>query len=349
MAFTASALKWVERGALPDAVVRAGIRHLVRERSRDIRVVGTEAGEQRTRDFAAAMVASPVAVLTDKANEQHYEVPAEFFALMLGPHRKYSSGWWPDGVTTLAEAEKAALRQTCEHAQLADGQRIVELGCGWGSLSLWMAEHYPNSSILAVSNSNSQREYILAQARQRGLVNLQLQVVDMNHFRMPGDVDRIVSVEMFEHMRNWPELFLRVSRALRDDGRFFMHVFCHRAVPYLFEDQDASDWMSRYFFSGGMMPSESLAVQFQRDLALRQQWRWSGVHYQRTARAWLSNLDRNRIAARAILETVYGSEQSALWMQRWRMFLMACEELFGYRRGEEWCVSHYLFEKRRGE
>ena len=253
---TARTVGWVEQGLVPDRVVRLGIRRLLRERLVEMHAGDAQAEQAISQSFVAAMRDAPVALLPHKANEQHYEVPAEFFARVLGPHRMYSSCFWAEGVQDLAQAEAQALRITCERAGLADGQDILELGCGWGSLSLWMAQHYPASRIVAVSNSHSQRHHIEQQARARGLANLQVVTCDANTLERPAaSVDRVVSVEMFEHLRNWPQMFARVAHWLRPQGRFFMHVFATRGAPYAFEERDASDWMSRHFFSGGMMPS----------------------------------------------------------------------------------------------
>jgi cyclopropane-fatty-acyl-phospholipid synthase len=340
-----ASISWVERGLVPDPLVRAGIRRLCEQRRAEIRADDAEASGELTERFIEAMRTAPIAPLPHLANEQHYEVPAEFFAVTLGPQRKYSSAWWPDGTTTLGEAEEAALALTAERAQLADGQQVLELGCGWGSLTLWMARRFPASRIVGVSNSHSQRESIMARARAAGLDNVEIRTADINQFASLGGFDRIVSVEMFEHLRNWPEMFGRVNAWLRPGGRFFMHVFCHRNVPYEFVDGGESDWMSRYFFSGGMMPSDELATRFQEDLRLLERWRWDGRHYEKTANAWLANLDANRETLMPVLAATYGERDAALWMQRWRLFFMACAELFGYRKGQEWWVSHYLFER----
>lgn len=339
-------LQWIEQGRVPDAFVRAGIRRLLRRRLLEIGDGDPAASAELSAAFAEAMRAAPVAPLPQLPNEQHYEVPAGFFAQVLGRHRKYSACWWPQGVESLDQAEAAALGATCEHAQLADGQDVLELGCGWGSLSLWMAGGFPASRITAVSNSRSQREFIEGEARRRGLSNLRVLTADMNAFEAPGRYDRVVSVEMFEHMRNWPELFRRVRGWLRPQGRFFMHVFVHRSTPYAFVERDDSDWMSRNFFSGGMMPSDDLALAFQDDLRICRRWRWDGSHYERTANAWLANMDARRAAVWPQLEHAYGADAAALWWVRWRIFFMSCAELFGYERGTRWWVSHYLFEPR---
>jgi cyclopropane-fatty-acyl-phospholipid synthase len=325
-------------------MLRAGIRRLLRDRLRETRADDPAGSAALTAAFVEAMRNAPIAPLPHKANEQHYEVPAEFFVEVLGRHRKYSACWWPDGVDTLDAAEAAALEETCRRAQIADGQSILELGCGWGSLSLWMAKRYPGSVITAVSNSHSQRLFIEDQVRQLGVSNLRVVTADMNGFDAGTRFDRVVSVEMFEHMRNWPELFRRVRSWLRPSGRFLLHVFAHGGAPYAFEARDPSDWMSRHFFSGGIMPSDDLALFFQDDLRLERRWRWSGSHYARTANAWLANQDARRDAIWPVLERAYGAADAGLWWTRWRLFFMACAELFGYEGGRRWWVSHYLFE-----
>jgi cyclopropane-fatty-acyl-phospholipid synthase len=346
MSFAArKAIDWTEQGIVPDGIIRGVIRRLLRKRLAELRPDDDTHAAQVTARFAAAMNISPIAPLPEKANEQHYGLPPAFFEHALGPQRKYSCCHWGPGVLTLAEAEERALALTCERAELADGQNILELGCGWGSLTLYMATRYPQASILAVSNSAPQRNFILAEASRRGLANVDVVTVDMNDFETQRRFDRVVSVEMFEHMRNYARLFERISAWLATDGKFFMHIFVHRSVPYAFEDVGADDWMSRHFFSGGIMPSASLPRVFQQHLRLQRQWSWSGEHYEKTANAWLANLDANRALVMPILEATYGAEHAAVWLQRWRMFFMACAELWGYRRGQEWFVSHYLFER----
>ena len=345
MTATERAFGWVEQGLVPDRVVRLGIRRLLAERLAEVHAGDAEAEAALAQAFVQAMRRAPIALMPEKANEQHYELPAAFFAGVLGPHRKYSSCWWPEGTFDLAGAEAAALALTCERAALDDGQDILELGCGWGSLSLWMAERYPNSHVTALSNSHSQREYIEAQADARGLANLHVVTRDINAFDTESRFDRVVSVEMFEHLRNWPHAFARVARWLQPEGRFFMHVFAHRGAPYAFVQRDASDWMSRHFFSGGMMPSDDLAPTFQDDLRLMRRWRWDGTHYQRTAEAWLRNMDERRETLMPLLEQTYGAD-AGLWWQRWRLFFMSVAELFGHARGQQWWVGHYLFARR---
>jgi cyclopropane-fatty-acyl-phospholipid synthase len=341
-----SALKFAERGLIPDTLVRKGIQNLVKTRLKEISASDCETGMTHLTQFVAAMNQSKIAEVPELANAQHYEVPAEFFHLCLGENRKYSSCFWMPDTKTLAEAEYLALQQTCDHADLQDDQQILELGCGWGSLSLWMAEKFPKSIITGVSNSNSQREYIMATAKARGLSNLNIITADMNIFEAPVTYDRIVSVEMFEHMRNWQTLYAKVARWLKPTGKFFKHIFVHRNTPYLFEVHSDEDWMSQFFFSGGMMPSDDLPLHFQDDLALKQRWRWNGTHYERTANAWLHNMDVNKEAITPILAQAYGAENVEMWRNRWRMFYMACAELFGYNNGQEWWVTHYLFEKK---
>ena len=340
------AIDWAELGLIPDALIRAGIRRLARQRLEEIEAVNCEAAARRLSEFVASMNASAIAPRPDLANAQHYEVPAEFFASVLGIHRKYSACYWTPDTCSLDDAEVKALDVTIERAGLRDGMRILELGCGWGSLSLRMAEQLPASRITAVSNSRSQRAFIEAEAQRRGLANLTVLTSDMNDFVTHERFDRIVSVEMFEHMRNWRGLFGRISRWLVADGRFFMHIFCHRSTPYAFTDNGAEDWMSRHFFAGGIMPSVDLPLRFQDDLQLAGHWRWSGVHYEKTANAWLAHLDARRSEVLQLFGAVYGEGQARMWLMRWRMFFMACAELFGYDRGQEWLIGHYLFAPR---
>lgn len=344
MHIVAPLIGFAEQGRLPDGLVRVGIRSLLKARLKELEALSLEAGGLQQRSFIAEMQAGPIACVPEKANEQHYEVPSDFFGQVLGIHRKYSCCYWTPQTLTLDQAEAEALKRTCEHAELRDGQKILELGCGWGSLSLWMAERYPHSTIVAVSNSSSQREYIESVAAQRGLTNLTVQTCDINNFVHEGKFDRVVSVEMFEHVRNHVALMERVSHWLKDDGKLFVHIFCHHRFAYPFEDTGKASWMARYFFSGGIMPSQNLLLNYQQHLRLENQWLWDGTHYEKTSNAWLELMDRNQQPVEAILKAAYGADWK-LWQFRWRMFFMSCAELFGYRNGREWFVSHYLFGK----
>ncbi len=335
----------LESGMIPDFFLRIAIRKTIAQRIAE-EDPGTSAGRAAKLAAHVAMLrGSPLAVNTDDANAQHYEVPTEFFRLVLGPRMKYSCAFWPPGLHTLAEAEEAMLDLTCESAMLADGQSILELGCGWGSLSLWMAERYPKSRITAVSNSATQKIWIDAQAEARGLANLEVITGDMRELDLDRTFDRVLSVEMFEHMRNYEELLRRIARWLEPGGMLFVHVFSHAHVPYLFEDKGPGDWMARHFFTGGQMPSDDLLPQFQADLRLVSHDVFDGTHYRRTAEAWLANMDRNEAAIRPILAMTYGKEQTTRFFTYWRIFFIAVEELWGYRDGSEWLVSHYRFER----
>jgi cyclopropane-fatty-acyl-phospholipid synthase len=345
MPAAATAIQWTEQGLVPDGVIRHAIRGLIRKRIAALDSGDSERMAQRKMEFLRGMNHSAIAPLPHKANQQHYELPAEFFRNVLGAHAKYSCGYWNPGVGELDSAEAQALQITVGHAGIEDGMDILELGCGWGSLTLWMARAFPASRITAISNSRSQQHYIEGRARDEGLDNVRVQVHDMNDYVCLEKFDRIVSVEMFEHMRNYRALFGRISGWLKPGGRFFLHIFCHRDVPYAFEDRNAGDWMSRYFFSGGMMPSDDLPLHFQEHLRLLTHWRWDGRHYEKTANAWLCNMDRRREILWPILEQTYGADFTRQWWMRWRMFFMACAELFGYADGQQWWVSHYLFEK----
>lgn len=325
-----------ETGLVPDSVIRVGIRRLLAKR------IATVPNGCLT-EFADQLRDSPLAVNTDAANQQHYEVPAAFFEKVLGPRLKYSSCFFTSPDTSLAEAEDDMLRQTCERAELEDGMRVLELGCGWGSLTRWIAAQFPSCEVTAVSNSASQRQFIEGRSRDVGLTNIQVITADMREFDTSDTFDRIVSVEMFEHMRNYELLLSRVSGWLTAEGKAFVHIFCHRDTPYFFETDGAANWMGRHFFTGGMMPSEHLFGLFADDLAIQQQWRVSGMHYWRTCEAWLRNLDSNRAAILDRFREGLPSHEAKRSLQRWRMFFMACAELFRYRDGNEWFVAHYLF------
>lgn len=341
MDLIAAATGAVERFPLPDAITRAGISALVERTGRRL----DRADPALEQGFIRDMASYPIALSPEAANQQHYELPPEFFALVLGPRRKYSCCLYDHPAATLAEAEEAALAETAGHAGLADGQDILELGCGWGSLSLWMAERYPASRITSVSNSHGQRLHIEAEAARRGLANLRVITADMNAFDIDTRFDRVVSVEMWEHMSNWGALLERTRRWLREDGRLFLHVFSHRKMPYRFETADRADWIARHFFTGGIMPSHGMIRLLDSHFALEQDWRWNGKHYQRTAEHWLANYDANAARIGTLLESVYGDD-AALWRRRWRLFFLATAGLFGAYDGEAWGVSHYLLKPR---
>lgn len=335
-----------ERGWLPDVVIRLGIRRLLAQRLYDESEGGADAIAQRAGALRQRLSAGPIAVRTTDANRQHYEVPAGFYRLCLGHRLKYSGCTWPEGVTSLNRAEDAALALACERAELADGMDVLELGCGWGSLTLWMAEHYPASRITAVSNSASQRAFILERTAERGLGNVNVITADINDFSIDRSFDRVVSVEMFEHMANHRELMRRVAGWLKDDGKLFVHVFSHKRFTYLFEEAGQSNWMGRHFFTGGIMPGHDYLPGFDDALQCEQDWWQDGTHYQKTAEAWLKNTDRSRSLILPLFEQTYGRHNAKVWLQRWRIFFMACAELWGYAGGSEWGVSHYRFVKR---
>ena len=337
---------WAERGWVPDRALRWGIRRMCGQRLQDELAGGAHAQQQRFGRMLAELSGSPLALHVDEANRQHYEVPADFFKACLGPRLKYSSCFYPTGKETLAEAEEAMLSLYGARAGLADGQDVLELGCGWGSLTLWMAERFPNMRITAVSNSRSQRSHIMEQCMLRGLHNVQVLTRDVNQLVLPAaSFDRCVSVEMFEHMRNYETLLGRIADWLRPDGALFVHIFVHRTLLYPFETQGEDNWMGRHFFTGGLMPAADTLLHFQNDLQLQHRWLIDGTHYEKTANHWLANQDAARAAVMPILTQTYG-DAAALWWQRWRMFWMACAELFGYDNGQQWLVAHYLFRPR---
>ena len=339
MGFLGVGIKAVERGWVPDSLIRAGIRRLCRAR---LQQSMEQASSGEESDFLASMTSGPIAPVPETANEQHYEVPAEFFRLSLGPYAKYSSCYFKDADTDLEQAEKDSLEITCQRAELSAGQKVLELGCGWGSLSLFMADRYPQSQFTAVSNSNSQRQHIERVAAERGLENLKVITADMNDFLPAEQFDRVVSVEMFEHMRNYQQLLSNVASWLKPTGKLFVHIFTHREFCYPFETGGDANWMGKYFFTGGIMPSHNIFQHFARDMVVDQQYRWNGLHYQRTLDAWLAKMDANRQPVLTLFEEAYGTGQAVTWFNRWRVFYMACSELFGFKGGDEWFVSHYL-------
>jgi cyclopropane-fatty-acyl-phospholipid synthase len=334
-----------ERGLVPDGLLRLGIRRLCMQRLREEYAGGPDQHWQRYNQLLEELRHSPVAIHTDAANQQHYELPPSFFELCLGPRLKYSSCYFPNGDETLEEAETAMLELVGERAELADGQDILELGCGWGSLTLWMAERYPGSRITAVSNSSLQRGFIEARCRERGLDNVRVITADVNRLELDANsYDRAVSIEMFEHMRNYGTLMRNIGTWLRKGGKLFVHIFCHNELMYPFETEGGHNWMGRHFFTGGLMPAADTLLHFQKDLRADERWLLSGRHYERTANLWLVNQDANRERVLTVLREAYGPD-AKLWNQRWRMFWMACAELFGLEGGREWGVGHYRFVK----
>lgn len=340
-------IKMAEYGYLPDSLIRLGIRKLCKVRVGWAKSVGPDGVENHHQKWVDTLKQSPVALVPEKANEQHYEVPPKFFEYVLGSQLKYSSGYWPDGVTSLDQSEEKMLQLTCQRADLIDGQDILELGCGWGSLTCFMAKLFPNSHITAVSNSKDQKKFILERCLSSGITNVEIITADMNDFNINKVFDRVVSVEMFEHMRNYKILLGRINSFLKDEGKLFIHIFSHRDLVYPFEDKGEGDWMAREFFSGGIMPSHHLLLYFQEDLKIDSTWKLSGEHYQKTSLGWLKKIDLNKNKVLKIFKEVYGVENASRWLQRWRIFFMSCEVLFGFEKGTQWGVSHYLFIKRK--
>ena len=338
-------IELAEKGIIPDYFIRQGIVRNCENRLNNENVSNTEKVSSKKQIWIEQMKESPIALVPEKANEQHYEVPPAFFENVLGKHLKYSSGYWPDGVNSLDESEESMLELSFERAQLADGDSILELGCGWGSLTCYMASKLPNSKITAVSNSKDQKEHILNRCKNQGLDNIEVITADMNDFETENKYDRVVSIEMFEHMRNYKKLLSKISSWLNDDGKLFIHIFTHQSVVYPFENQGEADWMAREFFSGGMMPSHDLLLHFQDDLIIDDVWSMSGTHYEKTSLAWVNKMDANKDSIMKIFLKTYGDD-AKLWFQRWRIFFMSCEKLFGYNNGSEWGVSHYRFSKR---
>ena len=338
-------IKLAEKGILPDFFIRLGISKLCGQRLTDANDLSLKAREEKHQKWVDILMESPIALVPEKANEQHYEVPPRLFELVLGAKLKYSSGYWPQGTSTLDDSEVEMLKLTTKRAALSDGQEVLELGCGWGSLTFHMALTYPNSKITAVSNSNDQRQFIEKKCDELKIKNIKVITADMNDFSSEKTFDRVVSIEMFEHMRNYDELLKRVSEWLKKDGKLFVHIFSHKEIAYPFEDKGEGDWMAREFFSGGQMPSHKLLTCFSSRMKIEKDWRVEGTHYEKTSLAWLNKMDENKKEVLKLFEKTYGKNEASTWFQRWRIFFMSCEVLFGFNKGSEWGVSHYLFEK----
>ncbi len=343
-----TALSLAENGLLPDSVIKFGIRKLLGQRLQEI----PTSNPQEILDYKIKLIEdlkrSKIAIETKAANDQHYEVPAQFFKLALGTHLKYSSAYYENGAKTLNQAEHDMLALSADRAGIKDGMTVMDLGCGWGSMTLWLAKHFPNCKIYSVSNSHQQREYIEAEAKKHNLSGIQVITADINEFDFEhkGALDRIISIEMFEHMRNYQELLKKISTWLSPEGKMFVHIFCHKTTPYYFESEGEDNWMGAYFFTGGIMPSLDLFQYFQDHLKLKSQWKVNGANYQKTSLAWLENMDRNRDEIMKLFAGTYGKKDAKRWFHRWRIFFLSCAELFGYEHGEEWFVNHYLFEKK---
>jgi len=334
-------IQFAEKGLLPYWLIRYGIRKRLQKK------LEFEKSNANLRQAALVDMLRETAIAenTREANEQHYEVPTDFFRTILGPHLKYSCGLWDEHTRSLEDAERASLELVAERAQLKNDQSILELGCGWGSFSLWAAKRFPHSSITAVSNSSTQGDYIRRQATRQGLQNLHVITADMNAFEPHEPFDRIVSIEMFEHMRNYEQLLERISHWLQDDGFLFVHIFTHRQFAYTFDAEEKDEWMARHFFTGGVMPSHDLLTHFDKHLKIEERWHLNGLHYSKTLEAWLDQLNKQEEQVRQLFNDCYGSEHATTWIWRWRLFILACSELFAYREGKEWGVSHYRFKK----
>lgn len=342
-------IKIMEKGHIPDSAIRFGIRKLCKQRLEELNTPDLEEKQIKAEAYRQSLISSPLAIHTKDANAQHYELPSDFFLHVLGKNLKYSSCFYHETTKTLDEAEDNALAITCERAQLKDGMRILELGCGWGSLTLYMAKHFPNAKIVAISNSSSQKTFIDGEAAKRNLKNILVLTRDVSQLESLAvefeSFDRVVSVEMMEHFKNYQELLGKIADVLVSGGKLFVHIFTHKDYSYPFEVEGEDNWMGKYFFTGGQMPSHQLMYSFQKDLSIDESWQWSGTHYQKTSEDWLKNMDANKEVIMAIFKKTYGDE-SIEWFNRWRVFFLSCAELFGYEKGQQWGVSHYRFTKK---
>jgi cyclopropane-fatty-acyl-phospholipid synthase len=342
-------IKAIEKGQVPDSGIRFGIRQLCKTRLQELERSSLEAKQEQAENYRQSLINSTLAVHTQEANEQHYELPPEFFLNTLGKNLKYSSCYWDENTKTLDEAEEQSLLISCERAQIKDGMRILELGCGWGSLTMFMAKAFPNSKIVAISNSAPQKTFIDAECAKRKINNVLILTRDVSRLESLAlefdSFDRVMSIEMFEHFKNYQILLAKISDVLTPEGKLFVHIFTHKDYSYPFENEGEDNWMGKYFFTGGQMPSHNLLYSFQKDLTIDRSWVWDGTHYQKTSEAWLTNMDKNAEVIHKVFASTYG-DQALAWFNRWRVFFMSCAELFGYERGQQWAVSHYLFSKK---
>lgn len=338
-------IKLAENGTLPDFLIKRGIKNLCNDRLKWAKSLGPDRLHEHNQKWIEELKQSPIALVPEKANEQHYELPPSFFDIVLGSNLKYSSGFWPTNQTTFDQSEVEMLELSCKRAELEDKQDILELGCGWGSLTCFMAQKFPNSNITAVSNSKDQKKHIEARCKKLKLTNIEVITCDMNDFDIDKKFDRVVSIEMFEHMRNYGTLLNNISKFLNDGGKLFVHIFTHHTLMYPYVDNGPGDWMAREFFSGGQMPSHNLLLNFQEDLKIEKTWKINGTHYSKTSYAWLDKMDNNKKEIIEIFNDTYGNDNSKMWFQRWRIFFLSCAVMFGMENGTEWGVSHYRFRK----
>lgn len=335
----------LERNLVPDALIRHSIGQRLRNTLKEHTHSDPEAAAAATDKLVAELKQSPIAINTSDANEQHYEVPADFYRIVLGPQLKYSCGLWEDTKDTLESSELRMLELTAQRAGIKNATKILDLGCGWGSFSLFAAEKFPDKKFTAVSNSNSQREFIEKTAKLRGIKNLKVITSDINDFNPDEKFDRVVSVEMFEHVRNYQKLFKKINSWLEKDGKLFVHIFNHKKIAYKFEVKDSSDWMARHFFTGGMMPSDNLLMKFSEGFQLEEHHTINGMHYSKTLEAWLQKMDANKAEVMQLFRKTYNGNAGKFWVY-WRVFFMACSETFRMDDGNQWQVSHYVFAKK---
>ncbi|KAJ3691988.1 hypothetical protein LUZ60_012338 [Juncus effusus] len=336
----------LERNLLPDAVVRRLTRLLLAARLREGYLPSAHLQLESLLHFIRSLKEMPIAVETDTAKTQHYELPTSFFELVLGKNLKYSCCYFKEKSSDLEESEIEMLDLYCERCQIKDGNRVLDLGCGWGSLSLYVAKKYKNCNVTGICNSVTQKTHIDQQCRQNNLTNVEIIVADISKFQMERTFDRILSIEMFEHMKNYKELMKKISGWMEPDGLLFIHHFCHKTFAYHFEDKNEDDWITRYFFTGGTMPSSNLLLYFQEDVSVVNHWLVNGTHYSKTSEEWLKRMDKNISKIKPIFETTYGKDSAIKWIAYWRTFFISVAELFGYNNGDEWMVALYLFKKK---